>query len=51
MNISINDYYTSRLLVTLKLLNIYKEKILIEDLGAEIWMPTANYWMARKEYF
>jgi hypothetical protein len=45
-----DDYVLSRFIVTLKLLGIYKNMILIEDLGATVWIPAANYLMARKEY-
>ena len=40
----------SKMLVTLKLLDIYNEKLLIEKLSPPIWRHTANYIMGRKNY-
>lgn len=38
----------AKFIVTLKLLEIYRDKIEIEDLGSQTWISAANYLMARK---
>jgi hypothetical protein len=43
----IEQYAFGNFLVTLKLLGVYKEKFLIEDLGSDYWTATCNCWMAR----
>lgn len=36
-----------RFLVTLKLFNIWQEKLNMEHISPCVWVPCTNYWMAR----
>lgn len=40
----------SKFLVTLKLLDIYKDRLEQEDLCSVVWVTTANYIMGRIDY-